>query len=239
MNSMIKLCLCEDEPNIRKQLRKALNDYEFNREKDFWITELNTPNDLLSENDYDVIFLDIGFDGEHIGIQIANQLRRMGNKSVLVFCTAFPQYAIDGYEAKAFRYIVKPITVEKVTKVMDAIFFEWENDDRYLSVKSIDGDTLLSCTKITTIESIRRRRVVHYSGKDIITWESLKDIYAKLPQSRFVYVSRSEIVNLGQVLQMTTKGPKMSDGRMVILSRRHKDAFLDSRYRFIEKTQGR
>lgn len=236
---MMTICICEDEQYVSNKLRKILTDYEFSRGKDFRITELVSPSILFLDNDYDIIFMDIGFGENHTGVQIANRLRQMGNKSVLVFCTAFTQYAVDGYEAKAFRYIVKPITAEKVAKVMDALFFEWENDDRYLSVKSIDGDSLLSCAKIMTIESIRRRRVIHYSGKDIITWESLKDIYARLPQSSFVYVSRSEVVNLGQVLQMTTKGPKMSDGRTVILSRRQKDAFLDSRYRFIEKSQGR
>lgn len=65
----------------------------------------------------ELIFLDVVMD-EKDGIELGKELRKLAPDSYLIFITAHPEYAIKGYEARAFRYILKPLTSEKVQEVL-------------------------------------------------------------------------------------------------------------------------
>lgn len=116
---MIKICICDDEPTLCRDLRDMLGQYGAHHELD--IIEYHSAVELLaSTSPYDVLFLDIRFDGEDAGVEAAKQLRRNGNEEIIVFLTSLSQYATNGYEAEAFRYLLKPIQMDMLTATMDA-----------------------------------------------------------------------------------------------------------------------
>lgn len=219
-------------------LNLCVEEYAFKHDKEFLIRELSTPQSLLTENVFDIIFLDIGFNGKHEGMKFAHQFRKRGNKSIIVFLTALQQYSLDGYEAEAFRFLLKPVTQEQIFKTMDAIYFKWENESHSIAIRAVDGNVYLLCDKVISIESGSRKRQIFYGSQIIDTWEPLKDLFARLPISSFAYASKSDIVNLRHVVTVATNDITLSDRRTVILARRQKNAFLSALDQFLDTVHG-
>lgn len=226
---MYRICICDDEENARIWLNKMLTEYSFSTNREFFIEKFETTQQLYAAADqFDIIFLDIDFPDEETGIEVGKKLRAAGVQSVIVFLTSYPQYALEGYEAEAFRYLLKPITTESITTVMNAVFAKWERAGGVVSVKIYGGTTLLECSKIRMVEADGRKQKVLY-GTDIIeTWEPLKELAAKLPPRSFAYVHQGCIVNLEYVKRIHGSDVTLADGTTVTLSRRQKKPFIQS-----------
>ena len=164
---MIRSCICEDEAICRCLLIKNLEEYSFVQDVDVTITEYGLPQRLFENADIEIIFLDISFEGENVGVKVARNLRMAGNRSVIIFLTVFPDFSLEGYEAEAFRYILKPITTEKIYPVLDAVFYKWENDGGHIQIKSTGCFIYMDCGKIVTIEIKGRKRNIIYGQETI------------------------------------------------------------------------
>ena len=89
---MITVCIFDDEPALRRELRNMLQQYSVHQELE--IFEISTIPELLGNTShYDVLFLDIRFDGEDAGVEAAKQLRKKGSEAIIVFLTSLSQYA--------------------------------------------------------------------------------------------------------------------------------------------------
>jgi len=85
------------------------------------IKEFSKPSELLAfaqENVCDIAFLDIEMWGMN-GIELAQKLKEINNKTNIVFVTGYSKYAIDSYTVKASDYVMKPVTKEAVKEAME------------------------------------------------------------------------------------------------------------------------
>ena len=69
---------------------------------------------------FDIVFLDIYMSG-HLGIDTARQLRALGFDGRIIFLTATPDFAVDSYDVEASGYLLKPLSLEKLSRVMDRV----------------------------------------------------------------------------------------------------------------------
>lgn len=232
---MIQIRICEDDKPCRETLKHMLLEYAFQKHIDFGINEHEAPSELLATDlIFDILFLDISFNGEHIGVETAHKLREKGCVAVIVYITSYPDYSIEGYETDAFRYLVKPVTSKQIRKTMDSIFEKWSKGAEYIKIRATDGLRLVDVSKIMYIDTIGKKLMVHCNDEAFDTWDTLQSLFAQLPQGKFAYVSKSCFVRLPSVVRLLPKDVVMPDGIYVSLSRRYKDSFKDSLDNFIK-----
>jgi len=231
---MYRICICDDDIYILEHLYKMLLSYSFQRNVDFQIIKYCSANDLLTiDASFDIIFLDIQFHSQKDGIDIAKQLRTLGNSSLIVFITSFADMSIKGYEAEAFRFVVKPLHEAKIFTVMDSCFGKLQRN-KILEIKTLDGFEFVRTQEIQFISSFARKRILYLDGeKQKSTWQTLKELYAVLPNTQFQYAQKSFIVNLDKITSISNNIITMKNGETISLSRNNKDVFFAALQRFI------
>ena len=229
---MLSVCICDDEQTLCRELRNMLEQYSGHQELE--IFEINSIPELMETTfHYDVLFLDIRFDGEDAGIEAAKQLRRKGNEAIIVFLTSLSGYATNGYEAEAFRYLLKPIQMDMLATTMDAAITKIEARHFRLSVACDSGTVIVEATDISHIESLARRRIINTPSQKIETWETMAELYAKLPKGRFVYIQKGYVSNLDFIGQVKNSVVTLKNGDQIALGRSYKDDFFVAFNRYV------
>ena len=229
---MLSVCICDDELIMRRELREQLSQYSGHQELE--IFEYSSISELLESTfHYDVLFLDIRFNDEDAGIEAAKRLRRSGNEAVIIFLTSLSQYATNGYEAEAFRYLMKPIQMNMLTETMDAVISKIEAKHFRFSVVSDSGAVIIEAADISHIESLARRRIINMRGQKIETWETMTELYAKLPKGRFVYIQKGYVSNLDFIGQVKSNEVTLKNGDQIALGRSYKDDFFVAFNRYV------
>lgn len=138
------------------------------------------------------------------GIEFAKTIDK---KTLVVFTTAYTEYALDSYEVDAIDYLVKPVESDRFQKaVSKAISYhslllkeEKENiepiDAEYFFVKSERRYFKVNFKDILFIEGLKDYVIIQLDGQRIITRMNLKTIYELLPKNDFLRVNKSYIVN--------------------------------------------
>mgnify|MGYP003623380393 CR=1 FL=1 len=173
---MLTVCICDDEPVLRRELRNMLQQYSVHQELE--IFEISTIPELLGNTShYDVLFLDIRFDGEDAGVEAAKQLRKKGSDAIIVFLTSLSQYSPNGYEADAFRYLLKPIQMDMLTATMDAACNKLGGKHFRLSVVSDYGTVIIELADISHYDSLPRRCGIYLVNQMMLTWETTAALF--------------------------------------------------------------
>lgn len=161
-------------------------------------------SDFLRKANVDLMFLDINMP-ELSGLDFLKSLR---DAPLVIFTTAYPQYALESYELDAIDYLVKPIRIERFLKAVNKA----ENHLRLLKqdnsnnqVEKIEADFVyikadrkffkIYFKDILYIEGLKDYVIIYTKDNKIITSMNVKTIAAQLPPSVFARVSKSYIVN--------------------------------------------
>ena len=114
----MRIAICDDEERYRLELKTILNKLLINIDCD--IDTFSDGNMLSADfraNPYDLVFLDIEMP-EVDGITLAKKLRSLSDKVYIVFLTSHIEYALEGYEVNALRYLTKPVNIDKLKEVI-------------------------------------------------------------------------------------------------------------------------
>ncbi|MDR2913305.1 MAG: LytTR family DNA-binding domain-containing protein [Tannerella sp.] len=158
---------------------------------------------FMIDHPVDLVFLDIQM--PHInGLDFA---RSLPPDTLVIFTTAFTEYALDSYEIEAIDYLVKPIKLERFCKAVNkAVIYQsllktgkkediGEIDAEFILVKSERRFFKIEFAQILFIEGLKDYVIIHMEKERIITKMNLKNIHEKLPGRIFIRVNKSFIVN--------------------------------------------
>ncbi|MBT8102622.1 MAG: response regulator [Gammaproteobacteria bacterium] len=237
----MKILIVDDEKPARDRLRQLLqgdDDYEV-------VGEASNGRDALSlaaELEPDVVLLDIRMPGLD-GIETAHHLNALERTPAVVFTTAYNEYAVDAFEARAVGYVLKPVRRSRLAAALDQASKLAGNTLRQIaSQSSADTARRHVCTrshgelKLIPISDIwcfladqKYVRVEHEGGKDLLD-DSLKSLAAEF-EDRFVRIHRAALVAVDRIrkIEKITDGKHrvvLRDGSHVddkelIISRRH------------------
>lgn len=167
---------------------------------------------------WNLAFLDIEME-ELNGMEVARIVREKAPQLELVFATAYAEYAIEGYEVQALDYLLKPINLEKITRVLKRYLEEQPEDSAYI-VEEIDGETTrLNLEDILYVEANMGEVIIALTDKELSSKKSLSE-FEELLDERFVSTHRSYLVNLQYVSRLLKKDVALSNGKQIPLSRR-------------------
>ncbi|MDO5969416.1 LytTR family DNA-binding domain-containing protein [Flavivirga aquimarina] len=176
---------------------------------------------LLSKHKIDLVFLDI----EMPNLTGIDLVKAIDNIPQFIFTTAYPQYALDGFNLNATDYLVKPIPFHRFLKAISRAKEKYELEqnkqtnvvstgvvttqtlDDFIFVKSEYENIKINIDTIKYIQGLKDYIKIYSTttNKAILTLSSFKDIMDKLPASQFIRIHRSYIVNVGfiEALQKT------------------------------------
>lgn len=155
----------------------------------------------------DLIFLDIQMPGI-TGMEFAKTISR---RTLIIFTTAYSEYALDSYEVDAIDYLIKPVDPERFRKATDKAFSynslllqeEKENiepaADDYFFVKSDRKYYKVNFEDILFVEGLKDYVILQLEEQRIITRMNLKAMYELLPKNLFLRVNKSYIVNTARI----------------------------------------
>lgn len=206
----VKCLIVDDEQYARKLLAgyiAKLPELEFAGEAKNAMDALS----ILHTGRIDLMFLDIQMP-DLSGVDL---LKSLNHKPVVIFTTAFREYAIEGYELDVIDYMLKPVSFERfiqgVNKAIEFIKLKWNPvTDGELGGGEVSGsetiilkaDSKLHRIRIDDIKYVEglREYVTYYTdARKYIVLESLKNIENKLPKRKFMRVHKSYIVNVAKI----------------------------------------
>jgi DNA-binding LytR/AlgR family response regulator len=190
---------------------------------------------VLRENPVQLLFLDIQMP-ELSGVEFAKILPR---ETKVIFTTAFPQYAIEGYKVSALDYLLKPISYEDFLKSTDKAL-EWfvttlKQDtcmrDRFMFVKSDYKLQRVCLDDILYIEGLKDYvRFYLKNGERVMSLMSMKKLDEYLPKPEFLRTHRSYIVHMTET-QMVDRFRIVFDDVYIPISDNYKEevqSYFDS-----------
>lgn len=162
---------------------------------------------LIQNTEVDLVFLDIQMPNI-TGLEL---VKAIPNLPQFIFTTAYPQYALDGFELNATDYLVKPIAFPRFVKAVSRASelhdlkskepIELQTPDEFIFVKSEYENIKINTADILYIEGLKDYIKIHIanSAKSVLTLMSFKAILEKLPKKNFLRIHRSYIVNIEHV----------------------------------------
>ncbi|MES2517159.1 MAG: LytTR family DNA-binding domain-containing protein [Bacteroidota bacterium] len=166
--------------------------------------------EVIQNQEIDLLFLDIQMPGI-TGVQF---LQSLTNSPMVIFVTAYKQYALEGFELNVIDYLLKPIDFERFLKAVNKAYELHGLKQKSLVIESVNESkpstifvnadyslVKLKIEEITYIEGLKDYIKIHLnsSTKPIVTRMTMKSIEEKLPSSEFFRVHKSFIVSLDKI----------------------------------------
>lgn len=181
-------------------------------------------SEALKQNEIDLMFLDIQMP-EITGIQFLASLEK---KPLVIFTTAYSNYALEGFELSAIDYLLKPFSPERFLKSVNKAqeLFDLkqtentpqpvEEEKDHIFVKSDYQTVKVKFDEVLYIEGLKDYVRIHTINGRIMTLMNLKAILAKLPLSQFIRVHRSYIVSFNAIQKIERHRILIGDKRIPI-----------------------
>lgn len=210
----IRCLIIDDEPPAREIIRRYIEEIphlQLMAECSNAVQALS----FLQQKEVDLIFLDIRMpqlNGNEF-------LKILKNPPKVIFTTAYPEYALEGYELDVVDYLLKPVKFDRFLKAVNKAFELNHKSNGEIPVQTEDNKKdspfvyfradrkmiKVMLSDILYIESMKDYiKVVTVNG-NIITKQSITSVEAMLPENRFIRSHRSFIVSLHKIKSFTTE----------------------------------
>ncbi len=201
----IRCMIIDDEPLARKGLREYIGDVDF-LELDSEFDNALAAIERLNSSAIDLLFLDIQMprlDGLAL-------LRSLANPPLVVLTTAYPEYALEGYELDVLDYLVKPIAFNRFVKAAVKAKAHISQHVKTNQPADTSGETYffirtegrlqrIAYDDILFAEAMENYVVIHTKEKKHIAYLTFKTMEESLPEQGFLKVHKSYIINLAKV----------------------------------------
>ncbi len=253
---MLKCILIDDEPLALRQLRQYASHVDEIEVVAMFRSAVEAKEYLSSSEceRVDLIFCDINMP-EMSGVEFVREMQSGGDDGVLpmvIFTTAYAEYAVEGFRLDAVDYLLKPFSVddfkrsvqranslyelrhgrseqgenESVATVVEQAAEEQTGQIEYISVKADYKVTMIRLTDIIYIESEGEYVRIHIEGqRPITTFCRLKNMEAQLPESQFVRVHRSYIVNMSRIYSYERSNVFISKSEYLPIGQNYRASF--------------
>lgn len=247
----VRYLIVDDEAPSRTNLRLALAAH---RE---WTLAAECDNAAaarraLEGESIDAVFLDIQMPVES-GIVLAREISRQSQPPLIIFVTAYSEYAVDAFEVHALDYLLKPLNDARLAQAVErtaAMLAQRQRDGyatalrdfvaadavrrlEHLSVRSVGCIEQIRVSDILWVESASNYAELHLASRTVLHRITLSRLESLLPSDEFVRVHRSAIVRRDQIASLATTGDGTYEltlrcGAVVAVSERHLHALKSS-----------
>lgn len=226
----LKAAICDDDPEIHKQLTIFFRQYTVAFDHDFTLRHYFSGEELLDaypkEQSFHLLFLDIEMTGKD-GIEIAKAIRRLPDKNIIIIIlSSYPQYMQDCFSVHAHRFFVKPITYEYFKDQLSEILNEVKDSGMQL--------VLMECSKEEIVINLSDLVYIHvdkhFSAAFPLAFHTLSGIYhcrgnladwqIRLKDQYFADPSRGYLINMRFIYRFIGNEIETSTRERIPLTRR-------------------
>jgi len=229
---MIRVLAIDDEPLALMQLEKMI-------ELTPYMTLAKACSDafeamkVMEDEEVDAIFADINMP-DLSGLDF---VRSLTEPPIIVFTTAYSQYAVDGYKVNAIDYLLKPFGLPEFQQAAQKVKKQYELQNAAIDSNRLEGDIMfvkcdyrivrINISDIRYIESQSEyMKLYMVSGPSLMVLMSIKRMAELLPTDRFVRIHRSFIVNMAHVQEISRLRVKMDANTLLPIGDSYKDDAL-------------
>lgn len=238
----MRIAYCEDEAAQAQLVRTMIEQWAKCRQESAEVVLFESAEEFLFKNDdfpYDIVFLDIAM-RQINGVELARTIRKKDKKLPIAFLTADKAFAIEGYEVHAVRYLLKPITAEKLESFLDELLAEQQNeieDTICITIGEKGNIKRIVENSICYVEVLGHYTQLHLvDAPTIRIKESLASIMNYFHRKElFVKCHRSYVVNLLYVDRINRTECTLLDKTVLPISRSSYHVFNE---RFIQYYRG-
>ena len=208
---LLKTILVEDEPHSRDRLASLLTPH---RDVKIIGHAGSGPEavELINKLAPDLVFLDVQLPG-YTGIEV---LQHIDHLPMIIFVTAYDEYAIRAFEENAIDYLLKPTTPERLAKALQRARERVLNMNETLigklsqsmqaaeylqrfTIKVGDEILLIPVSDVDWIDASEKYVFIHTGGREYIVNETLKNLETLLSPDRFIRIHKSVIINTEKI----------------------------------------
>lgn len=194
----------------------------------------------IREDIVDAIFLDINMPDIN-GIDF---VKTLVTPPIIVFTTAYADYAVEGFKVNAVDYLLKPFGLDEFRRAAEKVRVQYEQREGNSTAVADEDDSLffktdykivrVNVSSISCIEGMSEYLKLHMDGNvdPLVILLSMKKLEGRLP-SYFMRVHKSYIINLRKIREVARGRVLMEDGTLIPVGEMYKEAFqayLDSKF---------
>lgn len=197
--------IVDDEYPAREELKHFISEFsaiEIIGEFDDSINALES----IHKNNPDIIFLDINMP-KLDGIALGRILNNFDKKPIVVFISAYREYAVDAFEIKAFDYILKPYSEDRIVSTLKRLEKLETSTSKKLAYNKItlrknNKLKVIDVSQICFCKAHERETIVCTSNDSFIENCSISEFQKRLPSDMFFKTHRSYIVNVDKITEI-------------------------------------
>lgn len=236
---MINCIAVDDEPLALKQLENYISQVPFLDFKGGCRCAAEAMK-YIREDIVDAIFLDINMPDIN-GIDF---VKTLVTPPIIVFTTAYADYAVEGFKVNAVDYLLKPFGLDEFRRAAEKVRVQYEQREGNSTAVADEDDSLffktdykivrVNVSSISCIEGMSEYLKLHMDGNvdPLVILLSMKKLEGRLP-SYFMRVHKSYIINLRKIREVARGRVLMEDGTLIPVGDMYKEAFqtyLDSKF---------
>ncbi|SCI04107.1 Accessory gene regulator protein A [uncultured Clostridium sp.] len=198
---MVKIGVCDDISLQRNFTVEMIKRYLNSRNIEFSIYEFSSGEDLIENypDGLDILFLDILMD-DITGMDASKKIREFDDNVEILFVTSTVDYVHEGYEVRAYRYIMKPISYETIEKhLKECVDNIIKRKNNHIIITTKNNLVKVDLDSILYIETCKRELIIHEKDKSHRVKMSMKNMEKILNGKNFFRCHTSFIVNLMKV----------------------------------------
>ena len=239
----MNIAIIEDSGQELSLLERCLQSYLSSRQV-YRVIDTYTSGEAFLENwpskSYDLVFLDILMEGIS-GIEVARKIRETDSECLLIFISSSKEYALQGFEVRAFDYLLKPLSEERFQKTMNLCQNELAKHIRYIEVKESRTLVKIPLNEIIYTDYYNHYIQIHTAARLIRSYQQF-DVFSPLllcyPQ--FLCCYRNCIVNMDHVDSVDKHDFVMENGERVPITRGNRNSIYQqyADYQFLKINGG-
>lgn len=217
--------IVDDEPLARKGIQQYVEQLDFLQLKAVCKNAMQA-NTALSEHPIDLLFLDI----EMPMLSGIEFLKTQTNAPAVIFTTAYPQYALEGYQFDVIDYLLKPISFErflqacnKAMRLVSSSNNSSTEETPYIFVKTDKQLVKVFIGDILYIESMQNYILLHTEKEKIMALVPMKNIFELLSKEDFLQIHKSYVVAKGKVEAIVGNQVVIKEVKLPISTRMRKE----------------
>jgi len=210
--------ICDDNDTHNKILSRYLQDYARSHNHTFIIHSANEPFksiQLSTEHSVDIALLDIDL-GKFCGIDLGKRLKKIDPSIHLVYITSFPDFAISAIKSRAYDYVLKPITPQKLeTMLME--YFDQKNqtsqhEGPYIILDIPQGIIKQEIHNVLYIEKVGRHVFIHTTSESIRLSITIKELLNNPSINQyFIQCHQSILINASKIVSYKKQFVRLRD----------------------------
>lgn len=208
--SMTKILVCDDDPTFAQSISKRILSLPTFTSRSMAVSCLTDIAEMRANTiaQYNILFLDIDL-GKESGIDLARKMRKINPEAVLIFVTNFSEYAPEGYEVDAFRYLAKADLEKKLPIYFEDALAMCRTRQRKVEILCEGESVPIPVQSLAWVESQGREQYLHLVGgcrEQLVTRLTMMQLEELLIPQGFLRIHKSYLVNMAylQFFQSTS-----------------------------------